>query len=150
MNTKDNIKANENFKGVFKLEVKNLKGEIIETYIDNNLIVDKARFNMARLISIVGNNSYITKIGFGIGTTAPDVADLNLTSATEFSFDSITYPDNTSVSFNWSLGVSDMNGVAITEFGLISNSGDLFARKTRVAINKESDFTITGTWTIIF
>lgn len=147
MKLKDNVK---HFKGIFELEIKDLQGNIIETFIDKNLIVDKARFNMAHLLGSSGNNVYIDKIGFGTGTAAPDAGDLVLTGSTEFPFDSVTYPDNNSVCFNWSLGVSDMNGVSITEYGLISHNGDLFSRKTRAAIVKSSDFTLNGKWTILF
>jgi hypothetical protein len=146
----EKMRANKEMRGEFSLVIRDKNGKIIETYVDKNLIVDKARFNMARLISASGNSVFIDKIGFGIGTGVADVADLVLTGSTEFEMDSVTYPDNNSVAFHWSLGLSDMNGVAITEFGLISNNGDLFARKVRNPINKENDFTINGTWKILF
>jgi hypothetical protein len=148
--TLENFRANKEIKGIFSLIVKDKKGNVIEEYEDRNLIVDKARYNMAQLISVAANNYYIDSIAFGVGTNDANVADLGLTSPINFAFDSIEYPDNNSVAFNWSLGLSDANGIAITEFGLMSHNGDLFARKVRAAINKTSDFTITGTWKIIF
>ncbi len=146
----DAMRANKEMVGIFSLQIKDRSGNVIESYEDRNLIVDKARFNMARLISIAGNTVFVDGIGFGIGTAPADAGDLVLTGSTEFEFDSITYPDNNSVAFNWSLGYDDMNGVSITEFGLISNNGDLFARKVRAAIVKANDFTINGTWKIVF
>jgi hypothetical protein len=137
-------------KGVFTLKKFDLEGNLIEEFEELNLIVDKARFNMARLISASTNPYYISSIGFGLGTTDADVADLVLTSSITKGFDSITYPDATSVQFNWSLDETEGNGMAITEFGLLSNNGDLFARKVRAAINKEADFTLTGAWKIFF
>ncbi|HYG50492.1 MAG TPA: hypothetical protein VD905_06295 [Flavobacteriales bacterium] len=149
-NLHDNLRANKEMIGVFSLVVKDKNGNVVESFEDRNLIVDKARYNMARLISAAGNNYYIDAIGFGVGTNEANVADLALTGSVEFAFDSIEYPDNNTVAFNWSLGENDANGMAITEFGLISNNGDLFARKVRAAINKTNDFTINGTWKIIF
>jgi hypothetical protein len=150
MKANDNLRANKEMIGIFTLEVKNKNGEVIERYEDRNLIVNKARYNMSRLISASGNSYFIDKIAFGIGTTPAVVGDLVLTGATDFAFDSVTYPDDVSVQFNWSLGLGDMNGVAISEFGLKSNNGDLFARKQRAVINKADDFTINGSWKIIF
>lgn len=146
----EKMRANKEMRGEFSLVIRNKKGEVIETYTDKNLIVDRARFNMAHLLGAAGNSAYIDKIGFGIGTGVADVSDLVLTGSTQFSFDTIDYPDNNSVAFHWSLGLGDMNGVAITEFGLISHNGDLFARKVRNVINKEDDFTINGVWRILF
>ncbi len=146
----DDFHANKNLKGIFEIVIKDKSGKVIETYQDKNLIVDRARFNMAHLISASGNNAYIDQIGFGIGTSAADAGDLVLTGSTQFPFDSITYPDNNSVAFDWSLGLSDLVGISITEFGLISHNGDLFSRKVRSAIVKTADFTINGRWTILF
>lgn len=137
-------------RGVFSFEKRNLKGEIIETYQSENLIVDKGRESMAKLISAAPNPYYINEIGFGLGTTAAVVGDTALTTPTTKAFDSVEYPDATSVKFNWSLDITECNGMAITEFGLISDNGDLFARKVRAAINKENDFTLTGSWKIYF
>jgi hypothetical protein len=63
------------------------------------------------------------------------------------------------VQFNWSLGTTEANGMAIHEFGLMSDDGTLFSRRIREdqngnpinkPINKESDISIIGQWIIIF
>jgi hypothetical protein len=136
--------------GIFSLNIHDKNGKIIESFQEKNLIVTKGRENMSKLISASGNSYFVDEIGFGTDGTTPTAGDLVLTGSTTKAFDSITYPDPNSVEFNWSLGLSEANGMAIAEFGLISNNGDLFARKSRSVINKESDFSITGTWKIIF
>ena len=146
----DSFKTNKDLKGIFELTIRDRSGKIIEKYEDKNLIVDRARFNMAHLIGQSGNSVYIDAIGFGTGTAAPVPEDLVLTGSTEFAFDAVTYPDNNAVAFLWSLGYDDLVGMTITEFGLISNNGDLFSRKVRAAIVKSDDFTVNGKWTILF
>jgi hypothetical protein len=47
--------------------------------------------------------------------------------------------------------VSEANGMAIREFGLLTANGTLFARRIRAnPIYKESDISIEGEWIIIF
>jgi hypothetical protein len=137
-------------KGIFELTIKDKSGKVIEKYEDKNLIVDKARFNMAHLISASANNTYIDAIGFGTGTAPASADDLVLTGSTQIPFDAISYPLNNAVTFEWSLGYSDLVGMSITEFGLISHNGDLFSRKVRSAIVKADDITMNGKWTILF
>jgi hypothetical protein len=57
------------------------------------------------------------------------------------------------------LGTTEANGMAILEFGLMSDDGTLFSRRIREdengtpvnkPINKESDISIIGQWIIIF
>ena len=60
------------------------------------------------------------------------------------------YPATGQVRFNWSLSTAELNGVAITEFGLLCADGTLFSRKQRKPIEKESDLSLTGSWTILF
>jgi hypothetical protein len=51
--------------------------------------------------------------------------------------------------FPFGCSTSQANGVAISEFGLLTAGGVLFARKTRPApIYKTSAISFQGTWTI--
>jgi hypothetical protein len=64
-----------------------------------------------------------------------------------------SFPAMGRVQFDWGLTVYDANGKAIREFGLITEDGTLFSRRTREngkPINKESDISMMGQWTIIF
>jgi hypothetical protein len=150
MKTNDHLQANKEIKGIFYLKIIDKNGNVLEEYEDKNLIVDKARYNMSRLLGASGNNYYINTIGFGVGAVAPAVGDLGLTGGITKAISAVVYPDGVSVRFDWTLELNEGNGLAITEFGLISQNGDLFSRKTRAAINKANDFRIEGSWRILF
>jgi hypothetical protein len=136
--------------GIFRLKVlKN--GEIIEDIEDRNLIVDGARVQMAHLIGGDVTNRQITKIAFGTSGTAPTVNDTTITDAFTKGVSGHTYPENGQVQFSWNLATTEANGMAILEFGLLSQDDTLFARRTRTnPIYKESDIALQGSWTITF
>jgi hypothetical protein len=77
-----------------------------------------------------------------------EITDAFVKPVTEFS-----YPAPGRVEIAWNLLVSEANGLAIIEFGLMCADGTLFARKIREnprPINKENDISVDGQWTIIF
>jgi hypothetical protein len=79
------------------------------------------------------------------------VDDTALTSPYVKNLAGAAYPQEGQVSFSWNLTTSEANGKAIMEFGLLTADGKLFCRRTRTTpINKESDISLEGTWTIIF
>jgi len=137
---------------------------LIEVIEDNNLIVNDARDQMAHLIAGDTADRSIKQIGFGLSSTEPTVDDTSLTNPFLKDVDGFEYPTvykdsegnehpifGGQVQFNWSLALSEGNGKAIKEFGLFTKNGKLFARRVRVSpINKESDISLEGSWTIIF
>lgn len=137
-------------RGIFHLEIRNAKGELIEEYTDDNLIVTNGKNCLAILLGAANANKRVTKIGFGTDGTDPLPGDTGLTSSYVKAIDSYSTADTTSVVFTWSLGTAEANGKAIQEFGLISVDNTLFARKTRAVINKTSDLSLAGTWRIQF
>ncbi|MDR2952575.1 MAG: hypothetical protein LBU82_04950 [Treponema sp.] len=155
------VDAHETLKGVFYCNVfRHVNGErvLIEVIEENNLIVNMARDQMARLIAGEFANRNITKIGFGTNNAKPAVEDTVLTDAYVKTLDGYEFPDMGQVRFNWSLGTSEANGKGIKEFGLFCEDGALFARRRREKvggepadpIHKEADISLEGTWTIIF
>jgi hypothetical protein len=144
------IDRNKPVRGIFGLKVlKN--GVLIEHSREENLIVDGARVQMARLIGGDGTNRQITKIALGTNGTAPEVTDTEITNAFEKAVSGHAYPEAGQVQFSWNIATSEDNGQAILEFGLLCADGTLFARRTRTnPIYKESDIALQGTWTIIF
>jgi hypothetical protein len=54
------------------------------------------------------------------------------------------------VDINWSLEEDEENGKSITEFGLLTESDVLFARKVREVIEKTVDIRLEGKWQLIF
>jgi hypothetical protein len=126
-------------------------GELIEEVEDNNLIVVGSQVTHARLLGGDVTNRSITQIGFGTNGTAAAFANASLTGAYTNNVAAPTYPATNQVSFGFSLGTTEANGIAILEFGLLTAGGILYARKVRsTALNKASDITLSGTWVISF
>jgi hypothetical protein len=136
--------------GIFMLQVfKN--GDLVEVFEEKNLIVDNSKQIHARLLGGSVSGQSVATIGFGTSGTAPVVGNTALTGAFTKAVDSVTYPLTNQVTFNFSLGSGENNGMAILEFGLITAGGALYARKVRsTALNKASDISLSGSWTITF
>ena len=137
-------------KGIFQLKIYK-QGVLVDEFEESNLIVDNAKIQLSELTAGQVINRHITKIAFGTNSTEPDPSDSIITDQYAKPISSFSYPENGRVQFNWELGISENNGMAIMEFGLLSENGSLFARKSRMnAINKGSDISLEGSWTIIF
>jgi hypothetical protein len=141
-------------RGIFKLDVYKGEGEnkkIIDTFEDENLIVNLARVSMAHLIAGDVSNRTMLSIAFGTNGNKPTVDDTQITNPYIKDLGTITYPRVGQARFAWNLTTSEANGKAIMEFGLLTADGNLFCRRTRTTpINKESDISLEGIWTIIF
>jgi hypothetical protein len=126
-------------------------GQLIERFEEDNLVVDASKQPLAKLLGGSVTNQSVTQIAFGTNGTAPANSNTAITSPYTKGFDSVTYPASNQVSFNFSLGSTEDNGVAIIEFGLLTAAGALFARKVRSsALNKDTDISFTGSWIISF
>jgi hypothetical protein len=120
-------------------------GVPVEKFEDSNLIVNRARLQMAHLIAGDVEDRSIAGIAVGTDGTAPDVEDTEVTDAFVKPVDGFEYPANGQVQINWKRLVSEANGKAIREFGLFTANGTLFARRIRTnPIYKESDISIEG------
>lgn len=136
-------------KGVFKLQViEAATGNVLEDYEDNNLVVTLGKANTAQLLAGTTAGKKISKIAVGAGTAAPDVADTSLTTPFIKNVDGYSFPAANEVLFTWTIGTAEANGLNITEFGLLNDNGDLFARKIRSVIVKSSAIMLVGTWKI--
>jgi len=138
------------FKGTFEMNVFK-KGKLIENYKNHNLIVDIGLNQISKLLAgdVVGRS--ITKIAFGTDGTLPVPNDTFITDVFSKDLVNFEFPDLSKIQFNWELLDSENNGMAIREFGLLTQDGLLFARIIREsAINKEDDISIFGKWTIEF
>lgn len=126
-------------------------GKLIDEIHDSNLIVNGARFQMAHLLAGDVAQRNVSKIAFGTSGTDPAPADTIITNQYSRAIVDFDFPENGRVRFNWDLPITENNGMAILEFGLLTVDGTLFSRKTRSnPIYKESDISIEGQWTIIF
>ncbi|MDR1072596.1 MAG: hypothetical protein LBL45_02830 [Treponema sp.] len=145
------LKESAGLRGVFKMSVYKEEGgnrRLVETFEADNVIVDAARVSMARLIAgDVGGRS-MQSIAFGTDGAEPDAEIAN---PFVKGLDGADCSEGGRARFSWSLSTSEANGLAIMKFGLLTGDGALFCRRTRAApINKESDISLEGTWTIIF
>ena len=138
-------------KGIFNLKVFNAAGKLLEEYTHDNLIVTLGKTAQAKLVGGGSGweNKKVTEMKFGTDGTDPSSGDTTITAPFTKTV-TATFPDSTSVVFEWSLATSEANGKAIQEFGLICADGTLFARRTRAVINKTSDLRLEGTWKIQF
>jgi len=139
-----------------------VKGKLTEEGIDvgSNLFVDNGRQLIAYAFGFRSPiQDYVcSKFGVGTGTVAAKVTDVALQSPvtlasgqTLANVDTIDFLTAFVVRVAFTLGLSDANGYAVTEFGLFSGNNTLLARKVRsVAINKTSDFSPTITWRLRF
>lgn len=127
-------------------------GVEIEHFVEHNLIVNSARTAMAHLVGSADSTKKITQFGIGTDGTEPELVNTGLTNLFKKNIDSVVYPedDEYNVQFNFSLSVDEGNDMEITEFGLMCADDTLFARKVRKAISKDSDISLTGSWTIMF
>lgn len=136
--------------GFFDLNVRR-NGVIIESIHEKNLIVDGYKPTLARLLGGDVANRSVTQFSVGTNGTAPVAGNTALTSAYAKALDAVDWPGADRVRFAFSLASGEANGKAIMEFGLFTAGGTLFARKVRAsALNKESDLSFDGTWTIVF
>jgi hypothetical protein len=144
----------QDMRGVLQYRVYRHRGgvrELIEEFKDENLIVNGARNQMARLIAGDFTDRNVEKISFGTNGTEPAVEDTLITNAFTKDIEGFAYPAMGQVTFKWELLTSENNGMAIMEFGLVCADNTLFSRRVRVnPIYKESDISIEGQWTIIF
>ncbi len=127
------------------------RGNLIETWAGNNIIVAQSRTENARLFSGNVANRSVGKIGVGTSGSTPSAGNAGLIDQYDKSIDAVTYPTPYSVEFAFSIGTSEANGKAIMEFGLLTGAGLLIARRVRSAVlNKTSDISLSGKWRLNF
>lgn len=127
------------------------RGELIEEWDGNNIVVAQSRAENARLFGGDVTNRSVSKIGFGTSGSPPVAGNTGLTEQFLKNVDGITYPTAYSVEFAFSLSTAEANGKAIREIGLLTGAGILIARRVRSAVlNKTSDIALSGKWRLNF
>ncbi|MGF6641780.1 hypothetical protein [Paraburkholderia sp. MM6662-R1] len=127
------------------------RGVLVEQVEDHNLIVIGSQVTHAHLLGGDVTGRSVTQIGFGTSGTTEVFGNTALTGAYVNNLAAPTYPASNQVSFGFALGTAEANGIAISEFGLLTTGGVLYARKTRaLPLSKLSDVTLSGTWVISF
>lgn len=127
-------------------------GRCIRVEALQNLITSGAAAMKAHLLGGDTTGNYaISKIGFGSSGTAVSESDSALVTPYVKNIDSAAVNGSGALVISFSLGTTEANGLSLYEFGLLSGSGILFARKVRdLPLLKASDLSFSGTWTITF
>lgn len=128
-------------------------GVAVEDIEETNLIVMTGRTRLAHLLAGNGSIGPVTRIAFGTSGVPPALSDTGIANAYPKNISGVSFPHPGHVEFSWGLGTAEANGMAILEFGLQCADGALFSRRIRESgrpINKESDISLEGKWTIIF
>jgi len=134
--------------GHFHLEV--FDGDkLIEVTDEPNLVVSSSRLMLASLLG--GGSAAVTRFGIGANGSAPELGNTVLTGLFHNSIGAVDYPNPGVVRFAFGLSGPEAIGMSISEFGLLSSSNILFARKVRSApLVKTNEISFTGYWTITF
>lgn len=90
----------------------------------------------------------IRSVSVGDSGVLPSETDTSITNVSTVEIQSVEFPDETTVRFNFTIGYDDANNMHIREFGLITADGRLFSRKTREPIEKTQYMSIVGQWGI--
>ena len=136
-------------KGILTIKVFK-KGVLIQEIVENNLIVNGARNQVARLIAGNVTGRSINRIAFGTNGADPEATDTAITNQFARAVKGFSYPAMGQVQIDWDLPVTENNGMAIMEFGLLTTDNTLFARRVRQdPIFKEADISLEGYWVII-
>ncbi|MDR0663710.1 MAG: hypothetical protein LBF80_06505 [Spirochaetaceae bacterium] len=126
-------------------------GGLIDSFVEENLILNGARRQLARLIAGNVEDRHITRIAFGTNGNPASDEDEELENEYQKDISGLSFPSPGSVRFDWLLDTSEYNGEAVIEFGLRCADGTLFSRRVRdKPIPKEYDISIEGSWTISF
>ena len=125
-------------------------GVLIDTYIDNNLVVAAGRNAVAGLLGNTTPNKFITEIKFGESGTPPSSLDTGVLNPFTKAISAVSYPAIGEVKFDWTLELAENNGVTIKEYGLFCSDGTMFARKVATEVIKTNLIRLEGSWTILF
>jgi hypothetical protein len=141
---------------------------VIKHVVDNNLVLTNIADILANLIIGTTTNRFLDYIAIGNVSTATALTDDSIgeilttdlvDGENEHSAVFTAYrKDITSLSAStpgeavatFSIGYSEANTLGIREWGLLTTSGVMVARKVTSLITKSSDISIAGTWTLLF
>lgn len=143
--SKKPMKQKSGIKGRLTLNVFK-DGELIDTLIDDNLIVNAGQ---SWVLDLLSNNTslFAQYIRIGSSDTAAAVTD---TSVTPFSPDftkTITpIVTGNACSYTFTIGTSEANGNTIVEYGLFLDDDTMIARVVKTPIPKDNTISIQGTW----
>lgn len=128
-------------------------GKLIERIDEKNLIVIGSQLAHSNLLGGNFTGYNVSQFAVGTNSTAPAFGNTAITGQYKNALTGVTWPASNEVQFSFAMGSADSGafGMAISEFGLLTAWGALYARKTRAQpLNFASDIAFSGTWTISF
>ena len=143
----DKSRPNDNI----TIEVKDAQtGKVIRTIHEHNLVVNAGK-DLLRDFLYGDAVTGLTHFGVGNGTTAPALAQTNLTGTSTYRFAILSLIETPQqLQTVHILGTGDANGENLTECGLFTafTSGTMYARATHTLVAKTAAMTITYTWNL--
>jgi hypothetical protein len=138
--------------GRFKLIARRPDGAVVWRLDEANVVTVLGKAALARLLGAAAADDRVTQIAFGTSGSAASPDDTAIANAFIKPVDEAVPSEGGHITFHWTLGLAEANGMAIREFGLLTAGGELFARKSRdtAVIDKEIDISLEGEWTLIF
>jgi len=133
--------------GVFNLDIYQ-GSSLIFREVSQNLVVNSGLNTIADLLRGITFERSIATIGFGTNGDPTLPTTTSLTNPFLKLPESIAQEGNGRLEINWELGSGEAIGKDIREFGLMTENGLLFARKTRDILQKTAALTLRGTWII--
>lgn len=143
-----------------------------EAVLGTNMFVDNGRQLVAFLFGgrTPSTGYCVSQFGLGTGTLAPTSADVELQNRLQFynptadpnpadwlyrkPIDGVDFPAPFIARVQFTIGLTEANGILLTEFGLYAQDGGgnatLLARKTTIGLAKNSDFSPVLQWRVRF
>lgn len=121
-------------------------GELIETMVDNNLIVNAGQ---SWVMNLLKNDTplYVEKIRIGSSSIAATVSDTNVTGfSPDFTKNITAVVTGNVCSYNFTIDTTEANGNTIAEYGLLLDDNTMIARVVKTPIPKNSTISIEGNW----
>lgn len=140
--------------GIVSYKIYDKDRNVIYEETGRNKIVNLGRKNILNLLAngnTIGDTLYVSKIAFGTSNTPTTDEDTTITNSYVKPLLAPKIIGNNEIIYSWSLAQDENNGVRISEIGLQSQNGDLFARKvTNIPIDKDTDKSVEGSWKLVF
>jgi len=127
------------------------KGKIVEVHESRNLVVNSGLSHIADQLSASPNQSAMSHMAIGTGTTSPSGSDTSLQNEVARVALSSRSDSGTTITYSATFGVGTGTG-AITEAGIFNagSGGTMLARSTFGAVNKGSNDVLQIDWEITF
>lgn len=143
---KTNDKMRE-MSGTLHLRAFDKSGKEMWSDTGKNLIVASGYTAAAEALAGV-SGAKIVSVAVGTNGEPPADTDTSIQNAVVLQVQSVEYPQPGTIRFNFTIGYNAAPGMNIREFGLLTEDGRLFSRKTREILEKSQYLTIVGMWEI--